>query len=50
MKKCDICDEKIERCDDCGEKFSKGDTIFCGSQIGREHLCSNCSYEEGEVI
>lgn len=47
--KCNICDEKIERCDDCQDEFSKGDSVFCSSELGREHVCVNCSAEEGEV-
>lgn len=48
--KCSICGEEIEYCDDCQTTFELGETLFCGNEIAREHLCVNCmSYEEGEV-
>jgi len=48
--RCNVCDEEIEYCDDCSSAFEVSDTIYCGNEIGREHLCVDCfSYEEGEV-
>lgn len=48
--KCDICDMEIVYCDDCATNFEKGDTVFCGHQMGREHICADCSYTEGKII
>jgi hypothetical protein len=47
--KCNICGEDLECCDACASEFTKGDSVFCGIELGREHICSMCSYSEGEV-
>jgi hypothetical protein len=49
--KCNICGEEVEYCDYCNSLFKKEDVVYCGSEIGREHLCVDCmTYSEGMIV